>query len=188
MERSHLATTEPRNRSPTVLTALYSQKKSNKNISKQNNKEQSIMGQINIKKRKQRIAYKNADYYVTRNITYSKISTEDVINYASENSGIPKAQMSSAYYALEQQILQFLFNGHSLELSSLGSFYLATNAHISDTEDGAGADAVYRTTVQFRQSKKLRELVNQKVKFNTESNSGSATKDSTESTDENTGE
>lgn len=144
------------------------------------------MGQINIRKRKQRIAYKKADYYVTKNITYSKISTEDVINYASENSGIPKAQMSSAYYALEQQIMQFLLNGHSLELSSLGSFYLATNAYASETEEGAGADAVYRIGVKFRQSKKLRELVNQNVTLNTEDNGDK--KSSTESSTEDTGE
>lgn len=124
------------------------------------------MATIKVKKRQQRIAYKGEEkYYVTSSVTYSKISTEELIELASENSGIAKAQMSAAFYAIEQQIRQFLFNGHSIEFSSLGSFYLGTNSHATLEEDKAGADAIYRIAVKFRQSKILRNLINNNVKL-----------------------
>lgn len=124
------------------------------------------MTQINVKKRKQRIAYKGEEeYYVTSSVTYSKIPTEELLELASENSGIAKAQMSASFYALEQQIRQFLFNGHAIQLSNLGYFYLGTNAHATTEEDKAGADAIYRIAVKFRQSKSLRTLINSNVKL-----------------------
>lgn len=124
------------------------------------------MATIKVKKRQQRIAYKGTQkYYVTSSVTYSKIPTEELIELASENSGIAKAQMSAAFYAIQQQIRQFLFNGHSIELSSLGCFYLGTNSHATTEEEKAGADSIYRIAVKFRQSKALRTLINSNVKL-----------------------
>ena len=125
------------------------------------------MGQINIKTRQQRIAYKEDDkeYFLTSPEQYSKINIEQILEYCSENSGIPKAQMASAFYALNQQVEQFLLNGHSLELLNLGCLYLSINAKAAETEDEAGAKAVTRISVKFRQSKKLREMINSNVQL-----------------------
>ena len=123
------------------------------------------MGQINLTTNKKRIAYKDALFYLTSSDTYSKISSEMVIHYASENSGIPKAQMASAFYALNQAVEQFLLNGHSIELMLLGCLYLSVNAKAVEEEDDAGAKAVKRISVKFRQSKKLREKINSNVQL-----------------------
>lgn len=125
------------------------------------------MGQINIKTRQQRIAYKEDDkeYFLTSPEQYSKINIEQILDYCSENSGIPKAQMASAFYALNQQVEQFLLNGHSLELLNLGCLYLSINAKAAETEDEAGAKAVTRISVKFRQSKKLRDMINSNVQL-----------------------
>ncbi|MBR6937922.1 MAG: hypothetical protein IKH63_10210 [Prevotella sp.] len=125
------------------------------------------MGQINIKTRQQRIAYKEDDkeYFLTSPEQYSKINIEQILEYCSENSGIPKAQMASAFYALNQQVEQFLLNGHSLELLNLGCLYLSINAKAAETEDEAGAKAVTRISVKFRQSKKLRDMINSNVQL-----------------------
>lgn len=125
------------------------------------------MGQINIKTRQQRIAYKEDDkeYFLTSPEQYSKINIEQILEYCSENSGIPKAQMASAFYALNQQVEQFLLNGHSLELLNLGCLYLSFNAKAAETEDEAGAKAVTRISVKFRQSKKLRDMINSNVQL-----------------------
>lgn len=92
------------------------------------------MGQINLKTRQQRIAYKDDDkeYFLTSPEQYSRIDADQIIEYSSENSGIPKAQMASAFYALNQQVEQFLLNGHSLELLNLGYLYLSEigRAHV----------------------------------------------------------
>lgn len=121
------------------------------------------MGQINLKKRQQRIAYMDAELFLTSSEHYSQIGADEIIEYSSENSGIPKAQMASAFYALNQQIRQFLLNGHSLELPNLGFLYLSVNAKATETEEEAGAKAVTRVSVKFRQCKKLRELINSNV-------------------------
>ena len=123
------------------------------------------MGQINLKSKKKRIAYKDSEFYVTSSETYSKISSDMVIEFASENSGIPKAQMASAFYALNQAVEQFLLNGHSIELMLLGCLYLSVNANAVEDEDDAGAKAVTRVSVKFRQSKMLREKINGKVQL-----------------------
>lgn len=125
------------------------------------------MGQINLKTRQQRIAYNedNKDYFLTSPEQYSKIDANQIIEYSSENSGIPKAQMASAFYALNQQVEQFLLNGHSLELLNLGYLYLSVNAKAVETEDEAGAKAVKRISVKFRQSKKLRDKINSNVQL-----------------------
>lgn len=125
------------------------------------------MGQINLKTRQQRIAYKedNKEYFLTSPEQYSRIDAQQIIEYSSENSGIPKAQMASAFYALNQQVEQFLLNGHSLELLNLGYLYLSVNAKAVETEDEAGAKAVKRISVKFRQSKKLRDKINSNVQL-----------------------
>lgn len=125
------------------------------------------MGQINLKTRQQRIAYKedNKDYFLTSPEQYSRIDADQIIEYSSENSGIPKAQMASAFYALNQQVEQFLLNGHSLELLNLGYLYLSVNAKAVETEEEAGAKAVKRISVKFRQSKKLRDKINSNVQL-----------------------
>ena len=123
------------------------------------------MGQIKLKAQEKRIAYKDATYIVTTSETYSKIPAELIIYYASENSGIPKAQMASAFYALSQTVEQFLLNGHSLELLNLGSLYFSVSAKAVENEEDAGAKAVKRLSIKFRQSKKLRDMINSNVKL-----------------------
>lgn len=123
------------------------------------------MGQINLTSQLKRIAYKDTSLYVTSPDIYSKIPSETVIEYASENSGIPKAQMASAFYALNQTVRQFLLNGHSIELMHLGYLYLSVSAKAVEDEEDAGAKAVKRVSVKFRQNKKLRNLINSNVQL-----------------------
>ena len=123
------------------------------------------MGQINLTSQLKRIAYKDANLYVTSPDTYSKISADQIIYYASQNSGIPKAQMASAFYAINQVVEQFLLNGHSLELLNLGSLYFSVNAKAVEDVEDAGAKAVRRLSIKFRQSKKLRDLINSNVQL-----------------------
>lgn len=150
------------------------------------------MGQINLTSQLKRIAYKDANMYVTTPEIYSKITADQIIAYASENSGIPKAQMASSFYALNQTVEQFLLNGHSLELLNLGSLYLSVSAKAVEEEKNAGAKAVKRVSVKFRQSKKLRDLINSNVQLVSEltkesngtSTGSNASSDTTDTGDE----
>lgn len=125
------------------------------------------MGTINLKTSRRSLGFlkENKEKYITSLVRYSTISSEELIEWASENSGIPKAQMASSFYALNQQMEQFVLNGHALTIGTLGTIYLSSKTKASDTEDGAGADSVMRLNVRFRQSKRVRDLLNSKVSF-----------------------
>jgi predicted histone-like DNA-binding protein len=117
------------------------------------------MAKIQVKTRKTRIAILDADKYVTSAVRYSTLSQDDLINLAAENSGISKANMAAAFYAITQQIEQFVCNGHGLELGRLGTFYISTKAKAADTAEDAGIGALVSVAVKFRQSKNLRDLM-----------------------------
>lgn len=125
------------------------------------------MGTINLKTSLRRIGFLKEDNpkYVTTVVRYSTIGSEDLIKMASENSGIPKAQMAASFYALSQQMEQFVLNGHALEIGSLGTLYLASKAKASDSEKGAGVDSLVRISIKFRQSKKVRDMLNANINF-----------------------
>ena len=123
------------------------------------------MSTINIKTNLQRVGFAKADKYITSTVRYSTISTDDLLEYACENSGIPKAQLISSFYAINHQIVQIILNGHSLQLGNLGFFYLSAKTKAVDSEKEAGVEAVEGLVLKFRQSRKLRNLINQRVNF-----------------------
>lgn len=123
------------------------------------------MSTIVIKKNLQRVGYAKADKYITSPVRYSTISTEDLLKYASQNSGIPKAQMMAAFYAINQQVEQFILNGHALQLGTLGYFFLSVKTKATDTEEDAGVDAVKKLALKFRQSKQMAVMISQNVQF-----------------------
>ncbi len=128
------------------------------------------MSTINLKSNYQYVGFAKKEMYITSPVRYSTISSEELINYACENSGIPKAQMASAFYALNQQIEQFIMNGHSLTLGNLGILYLSAKTKAADTEDTAGSGSVESFSIKFRQSKRLRNLLDTNISLKTTMN------------------
>lgn len=112
----------------------------------------NTMGIIKMKVQRQRLAALNRYAYVTRPCRYSRIDAEDLISYASQNSGINRGQLAASLYAFQQEFENFLCNGHSVELPALGSFRFSVRAHASDTAEGGGAAAVWRRKIIFRPS------------------------------------
>lgn len=145
------------------------------------------MGVINLQTRLQRVACVNENLYVTSTVRYSKISMEQLINYACKNSGIPKAQMAAAFYAINQQIEQFVLNGHTLELGTLGTLYLTARTKAYENKEDAGANAIETLCVKFRQSKRLRNLLATNVTLNTLNISDKSSSTDTEEENENSG-
>ena len=119
------------------------------------------MGTIKLKVQRQRLAPLNRYAYVTRPRRYSRIEAEDLISYASQNSGINRGQLAASLYAFQQTFEDFLCNGHSVEFPALGSFRFSVRAHASDTREGGGADAVWRRKILFRPSSYVCRLLNE---------------------------
>ena len=118
------------------------------------------MSLIKVKTRLATIGFNKTQKYVTSPVRYSNITVDDLIKFASENSGISKANISASFFAIQQQIEQFVCNGHGIVLGNLGTFYISTRCKAADEVKNAGASSVKSLAVRFRQSKKLRTLLN----------------------------
>lgn len=118
------------------------------------------MSLIKVKTRLATIGFNKTQKYVTSPVRYSNITVDDLIKFASENSGISKANISASFFAIQQQIEQFVCNGHGIVLGNLGTFYVSTRCKAADEVKDAGASSVKSLAVRFRQSKKLRSMLN----------------------------
>ncbi|MBQ6037411.1 MAG: HU family DNA-binding protein [Bacteroidaceae bacterium] len=118
------------------------------------------MSLIKVKTRLATIGFNKTQKYVTSPVRYSNITVDDLIKFASENSGISKANISASFFAIQQQIEQFVCNGHGIVLGNLGTFYISTRCKAADEVKDAGASSVKSLAVRFRQSKKLRSMLN----------------------------
>ena len=105
----------------------------------------------------QRVAILNKEGYVSRAVTYSKIDGEDVLEYAAQNSGINQAQLSAAMYAIRQSFVNFLLNGHSVELPGVGIFRVGVNAKMVDEATKVSVDQIYRRKIHFLPSTVLKD-------------------------------
>lgn len=140
------------------------------------------MATVRLKAATQYIAAANKNMVVTRMVTYSKISADDVLDRAAENSGINRGQLAASMHAILQTFRNFVCNGHSVELPELGTFRFSINAHAVETDnaDEAGADQVYRRKVIYHPSTK--------VKSDLEAINLSTVTDESDDTDEDTEE
>ena len=115
----------------------------------------------------QRVAILDKEGYVSRAVTYSKIDGEDVLEYAAQNSGINQAQLSAAMYAIRQSFVNFLLNGHSVELPGVGIFRVGVNAKMVDEATKVSVDQIYRRKIHFLPSTVLKDRLT-RISFSTD--------------------
>ena len=105
----------------------------------------------------QKVAILKKEGYVSRAVTYSKIDGEDVLELAAQNSGINQAQLSAAMYAIRQSFINFLLNGHSVELPGVGIFRVGVNAKMVDEAAKVSVDQIYRRKIHFLPATALKD-------------------------------
>ena len=115
----------------------------------------------------QKVAILKKEGYVSRAVTYSKIDGEDVLEYAAQNSGINQAQLSAAMYAIRQSFINFLLNGHSVELPGVGIFRVGVNAKMVDEATKVSVDQIYRRKIHFLPSTVLKDRLT-RISFSTD--------------------
>lgn len=87
--------------------------------------------------------------YVLRPVRYTTMNSEDIINYCTANSIVPKAYLSASMVAIAQCIENFLLNGHSVEFPNLGIFSL-TSSGISEADiNKVGIEQIHKLNVRF---------------------------------------
>lgn len=144
------------------------------------------MGKVYLKSNKQYLPSLSEDRYLTRAVTYSKISGDDVLDYAEMNSGINRGQLAASMHAIVQSFYNFVCNGHSVELPEVGIFRFGVNAKSVENEDESGAEQVYRRKVLYRPSTKIKSYLNSMslVKMGDDEDEDADTDSDEESTDE----
>ena len=115
----------------------------------------------------QKVAILKKEGYVSRAVTYSKIDGEDVLEYAAQNSGINQAQLSAAMYAIRQSFINFLMNGHSVELPGVGIFRVGVNAKMVDEVSKVSVDQIYRRKIHYLPSIDLKNRLT-RISFSTD--------------------
>ena len=115
----------------------------------------------------QRVAILNKEGYVSRAVTYSKIDGDEVLELAAQNSGINQAQLSAAMYAIRQSFVNFLLNGHSVELPGIGIFRVGVNAKMVDEATKVSVDQIYRRKIHFLPSTVLKDRLT-RISFSTD--------------------
>ena len=118
------------------------------------------MATINIKTNLRRVKFlgqdEETDVYVTSPITYSKISSEDLLEAAARNSGINEATIYAGMKAVVNEFENFLMNGHSVQVPNLGTFRLSLRAKAVATQQEAGANAIYRRSILYTPTTRLK--------------------------------
>ena len=115
----------------------------------------------------QRVAILDKEGYVSRAVTYSKIDGDEVWELAAQNSGINQAQLSAAMYAIRQSFINFLMNGHSVELPGVGIFRVGVNAKMVDEASMVSVDQIYRRKIHYLPSIDLKNRLT-RISFSTD--------------------
>ena len=135
------------------------------------------MGKMRVNAAFQRVAILQKEGYVSRAVTYSKIDGEDVLEYAAQNSGINQAQLAASMYAIRQSFINFLLNGHSVELPGVGIFRVGVNAKMVDAPEMISVNQIYRRKIHFLPSITLKDRL-ERIAFSTDPNEESTVEES----------
>lgn len=97
--------------------------------------------------------------YVASVERYSTIGYNEIVAYAARAAHVPETDITMAMDALFDALSYFVCNGHGVKLPNLGVFTFGINAKAEVSEAAAGADAVYRTKVNFVPTRELRDVL-----------------------------
>lgn len=119
-----------------------------------------IMGQIKLVTRYQKLAAQEKNAYVSRHRIFSKIPSAEVVQHASRASGIPEAIMGASFVAIATQIEELLLNGHSIELSGLGTMRMSVSCKAVENYDDVSSNNVHIRRILFTPCVALKSKMN----------------------------
>lgn len=120
------------------------------------------MGKILVKAQQQAIHTNSRGVeqaYVLRPIRYSTMKSNDIVEYCSSISMVPKAYIQASVVALSQCIEFFMLNGHSVEFPGLGIFSLTSNGISEADVNKAGVEQVNKLRIRFLPCVSLKDKV-----------------------------
>ncbi len=122
------------------------------------------MAQITLKTRLQTVGLTGTQLYITKPVRYSLINERELVNHASEDSGIPKAMMRAAFDAIMLQVRELLLNGHSIQLGNLGNLRFSIRCKSCEDPKDISVNNVKSRRIIFTPSSEMKAEI-KKVKF-----------------------
>ena len=94
--------------------------------------------------------------YVLRPMRYTTMSGKEIVEQCARTSMVPKAYVNASMTALSDCIINYLFNGHSVEFPNLGIFYLTCESTSTSDTDEAGLQQFADLKIRFLPCKELK--------------------------------
>lgn len=89
------------------------------------------------------------------------IITEDaLVNYIANSSHVPASTIRGCLLAISEAITYFVINGHHVTFDTFGSFFLKMRTKVAHTKEECSVKQVQRTTIGFKASATLSEIIN----------------------------
>ena len=90
---------------------------------------------------------------------YSNIGRDDIIDYAVQNSQIPRSYIAIAFDALVTEVRNFVMNGHSVKLDGVGIISPTIAASGASAPALVTADMIRRVNFRFRPDVQLKRIM-----------------------------
>lgn len=118
------------------------------------------MARIYLRSKLQKLAMKKTNAYVTRPVYYARITGDELLERAADNSKLRKSEIYLAAEAITREFRNFLQNGHAVTIPEIGTFRFGFRAHATETQEAAGAEQVYRRRIIFQPCVDLKRQIN----------------------------
>jgi len=112
---------------------------------------------IKVYAQKSKIPFSSSYGYITRKVTYSKISWNDLVQMVADDSGVFEGIVEAAMASLAKQLREMVLNGHPVKVRNIGSFRYSMSAKMASTAEECTARNIYRHRFIFFPDKYLRE-------------------------------
>lgn len=102
---------------------------------------------------------KVVNYYPQKK-TYSNISDVQLVSRIQANTGIPAAAVNAAISAITDSVINFVLNGHSVQVGDVMSIRPTVNSFGADAPENVRADQVRRLNFRVAWGVSLKNLQN----------------------------
>jgi predicted histone-like DNA-binding protein len=82
-------------------------------------------------------------------VSFSNIGNDQMVEYLAVNSGINRPLAIAAVNALRAVFVNYLMNGHTVQIPQLGTFSLSAKCKLVSNAKDAGPDCIKRLKIRF---------------------------------------
>lgn len=114
---------------------------------------------VKVRSKSQRIAILDRVGYIARPQRYSNIKSEDVLKYAAQSSNVPIASIRNTILAMQNAIIYFVVNGHTVNLGRFGKLTPTCTCKAADVAEQCSVDLVKSIKCKYTPSAEMKKIV-----------------------------